>query len=451
MRPSTLPLAINTLLLLAAPIAAGCVPATHAAPFAATVEPTARPPSVPQPIACPFELAAGTACYTGNGALGAEYLIAVPRAWNGKLILSARGATPIAMTNPFYLGVGRRFLPEGFAAAASGFRAAEVQTAEAVADTENLREVFASAFGKPSRIYVVGASAGSSVAEKLVELPDRGYAGAYLICAIASPLKQAYLRLDTRVVYQHYCGNLPRSTEPQYDLSLGLPAGVTMTPKEVRSRVDECTGLSLSPAQRSDAQQQALANILGVLRFPENELVNHVTRGVVGNQDLVQRYLGGATPLENDKVRYEGSSDDETLNRNVLRYHADQQSAARIMAETEPTGRASVTILTQHQIHDRTVFVEHDEDFRKKFEAAGALDNLLQTYMDGSVHCDITAPEAMAELRLLIGWAETGVKPTQANVVTECERQQQLLGGVCRFNTTFQPNALATAIYPRGH
>ncbi|MEV0619270.1 hypothetical protein AB0I81_38550 [Nonomuraea sp. NPDC050404] len=72
---------------------------------------------------------------------------------------------------------------------------------------------------------------------------------------------------DHRVVYQYYCRNLPRSTEPQYPLWQGLPAGSTMKPADVQARLQECTGIDSEPADRTTKQRRNLADILAVTRI----------------------------------------------------------------------------------------------------------------------------------------------------------------------------------------
>ena len=44
-------------------------------------------------------------------------------------------------------------------------------------------------------------------------------------------------RVDLRVVYQYYCRNLPRRSEPQYPLWQGLPASSRLTPEDVLAQI----------------------------------------------------------------------------------------------------------------------------------------------------------------------------------------------------------------------
>src|SRR6202011_5288107 len=97
------------------------------------------------------------------------------------------------------------------------------------------------------------------------------YDGAFAACGVLGGETQlGYMRLDLRVVYQYYCQNHPRPDEVQYPLYLGLAPGQTMTQPELQARVNECTGILLPPEQRSETQQQNLANILSVVRLPED-------------------------------------------------------------------------------------------------------------------------------------------------------------------------------------
>ena len=47
--------------------------------------------AAPAPTACPAHVGEGTTCLAGRDSAGAFYLIAMPKAWNGDLVLHAHG------------------------------------------------------------------------------------------------------------------------------------------------------------------------------------------------------------------------------------------------------------------------------------------------------------------------------------------------------------------------
>src|SRR5262249_52140579 len=165
-------------------------------------------------------------------------------------------------------------------------------------------------------------------------------------------------RADLRAVYQYYCKNLPRADEPQYPLWMGMPADSKMTLADMQKLVDECTGVAKPAATRTDLQKQNLANIIGVMRFPESLLVRHLQAGTFLFRDIVQRMTNGRSAFSNIGVQYKGSSDDAALNRGVARFDADPQALAVLKAEGTPTGQIPVPVLSIHSINDPQVAVE---------------------------------------------------------------------------------------------
>jgi hypothetical protein len=351
-------------------------------------------------------------------------------------------------------------MPYGAAAAASNYRATtEAQSViadESAEDAENLRQIFVEAFGQPRITIASGFSFGGLVTAKLIELygtnsdGTQNYDGAFAACGVLGGMTQlGYVRLDSRVVYQYYCQNHPRPDEVQYPLYLGLAPGQMMTPPELQARVNECTGIQLPPEQRSETQQQNLANILSVVRIPDDALPFLMNFGTFTFQYLVQDRLEGRNPFPNRHVRYVGSSDDLALNQNVTRYTSDRQAAAWLASSGDLTGDISIPVLTMHGIDDGRVFVENEATYRETLEAAGTSGYLVQTFNNTSGHCTFSAPENVANLVTLLSWIEKGVKPTRESIAEECENWRPLFGGECRFNNEYEPQPLATRVYPR--
>jgi hypothetical protein len=433
---------------------AGCSDAPIAPPSPA-IQPQLHA-AAPTPTACPAGLPVEATCYTGLGESGAAYLIAVPVHWEGTLLLFNRGGTPIPLTSATALGPARLLMREGFAFAASAYRGSTL-AGETAEDTEELRRIFVHAFGKPRRTVVYGASFGGLVTARCMELygvsedGSRNYEGALTGCGIlAGTLRSNYTRLDLRVVYQYYCRNHPRPSEPQYPLYLGLAPSTEMTVAQLQTRVNECTGILLPANLRSDEQRHNLANLLSVLRIPENDLLPHMSGATFNFRDLVQRTLGGRNPFPNVHVHYKGSTDDKALNHGVERYQSDPTAVADLRATDDPTGHVTVPIVTLHAIDDGRAFVEQEAAYRETLEEAGAADLLFQTYTNYGGHCvGFSTPEWLAALTALLQWIDTGVKPTQQHVVSTCERYQGELGGSCTINPTFKPAPLVTRIYPR--
>lgn len=122
--------------------------------------------------ACPASVADKATCYTGQDANGAYYAIAVPKQWNGSLVVHAHGGPDLGEGSDPERSIGDLdrwsvMVDEGYAWAGSSYRRGGYGTRMAAADTENLRRLFVDEFGKPNRTYVHGQSWGGNVAAKV--------------------------------------------------------------------------------------------------------------------------------------------------------------------------------------------------------------------------------------------------------------------------------------------
>lgn len=414
-----------------------------------------------QEAPCPAELPAGTACYAGKDTNGAYYWIAKPAKWNGVLVVHSHGGPRLPAPKPeSELADLKRFaiiVKEGFAMAATSYReGGYIGIAASAEDSENLRRLYVEKFGAPRRTIAHGQSWGGGVAAYQVERYAKGadgkpaYDGVLLTSGVVAGNGLAYdFRADLRAVYQYYCGNHPRADEPQYPVWSGLPANARLTAKDVRARLDECTGLNLPADRRSDGQKRNLANLLGVLRIAEKGLPGHLNWSTLLFQDIVHKRLGGRNPFTNEGVRYSGSDDDEALNKGVVRFRADPEAAAKFEADGALTGNVPVPVLTMHAIDDPTVFVEQDSVYRSVLEKGGSGERLVQTWTREAEHSYLGTPQYVALLEALMKWVDEGEKPTAKSVAALCEKHAARHEGGCHFDTDYRPRPLESRQYPR--
>lgn len=259
----------RTLLISASVIAVTTLPAS-----------AQRRGAEPAPKECPKSLPAGTECFAGQDMRGAYYWIARPKNWNGVLVVHAHGGPRTAKPRPddpvedldrFAVTV-----QEGYAWAGSNYRRQGYGVRMAAADTDNVRRIAERLLGEPKTVLLHGQSWGGNVAAKTAELyaldwrGHKNYDGVVLTSGLLAGGSRGYdFRADLRAVYQYYCKNHPRADEVQYPVWQGLPKGASMKRDELEKRVDECTGISLSPDKRSPEQAKNLANILAVTHVPE--------------------------------------------------------------------------------------------------------------------------------------------------------------------------------------
>ena len=263
-------------------------------------------------------------CYSAKLDTGAYVTAAMPKTWNGNLIVFAHGGPSLLPPTPngskSDLNKYAYAVQRGFGWVASSYRRAGYGVAMAAADSEDARKLFIARFGKPQRTILHGASYGGLVGAKLIETsaknPDgsANYDGAFLNSGAVTGATLNYEhRSDLRAVYQYYCKNLPRPDEAQYPLWNGVAPDSKMTLKDLDTVVDECTGVGHPAAARTAQQKQNLANIIGVMGYPEALLVRHMQAATLLFRDIVKNTTGGRNPFSNINVRYKGSSDDAAL------------------------------------------------------------------------------------------------------------------------------------------
>jgi hypothetical protein len=412
--------------------------------------------STPPPTTCPPALAGKATCYTGQDANGAYYTMAVPKRWNHALVVHAHGG-PTASIDPSDttkdLAEWAVMVQEGYAWAASSYRRGGYGVRMAAADTDTVRRLFVERFGRPDRTYVHGQSFGGNVAAKVAETYGRergAYDGVLLTSGLLAGGSRGYdHRVDLRVVYQYYCRNLPRPTEPQYPLWQGLPADSTLTPDDVLARLRECTGIASEPAARTPWQQRNLDDITAVTRIPERSLPTHLQYATFLFQDIVGNRLGGRNPFGNQGVRYTGSADDRALNAGVARFSADPTARRDLSYDSDLTGQVSLPVLTLHAIDDPSVFVEHEAAYRATLHGAGQDGRLVQSFTRESEHDELSVAEYATSLAALDDWVRTGRKPTPHSIASSCRAYDRTYGGGCFYAPTYRPSSYYTRIRPR--
>jgi pimeloyl-ACP methyl ester carboxylesterase len=431
--------------------ASGCAHAQVDAP---------APAAAPATKVCPDFMPAETRCFTGQDGNGAYYWIAIPKTWNGALVLHTHGGPRLKAPKPDdALEDLERFsvtVKEGFAWAGSNYRRAGYGVRSAAEDSDALRQIFWDKFGRPKRTLLHGQSWGGNVAAKTAELYGVGqdgkpvYDGVILTSAVLAGGSRSYdFRADLRAVYQYYCANHPQADEASYPLWQGLPLGARLTNKELDARVNACTGVDLPADQRTAQQKRNLANILAVTRIPERTLGSHLGWATFTFSDMVNKRLDGHNPFSNVGVAYTGSDDDVALNREVARFAADPKGVKALSYDSDLTGKLRVPTLTMHAIDDPTAFVELEQVFHDTVEKAGKSDLLVQSFTDEYEHSKLATPEYAALLRAMTDWLDGGKKPTPATLAGICEEAKTTYGEACHFQIDYKPAPLASRSYAR--
>jgi hypothetical protein len=395
------------------------------------------------PIACPASAGAQTRCLSGQDANGAWYIIAMPANWNHRLVVHAHGgprtgapeaADPLEDLDRFSVMVRA-----GYAWIGSTYRRGGYGVRMAAADTDNSRRLFWVRFGRPERTILHGQSWGGNVAAKTSELyaldVDAGnnYDGVLTTNGVLSGGTRAYrFRADLRAVYQFYCHNHPSTDDTPYPVWQGLAADSQLTRRQLRDRVDACTGVDHPPARRTPDQSARLRDILAVTGVQEAQLVSHLTWATFLFQDMVQNRLGGLNPFDNATTVYRGSSDDVALNAGVERFSADPDAVARLAYDADLSGLILLPTLTMHALHDATVSYGVEAVYAATVAAAGRSHLLVQVATDEDQHSQLEEAGYLTALLALDRWISSGIAPDPAAFGPSC-RLLSAVPGRCRF------------------
>jgi alpha-beta hydrolase superfamily lysophospholipase len=427
----------------------------------------------PQPQPCPAALPAGSTCLAGRDHLGAWVWLARPAQWNGQLIVFAHDgpdlAEPGRERGQQDLSRWAVWLQAGYGWAGSSYRQSGLELQAAADDTERARQAWVGEFGAPQRTLLHGHGWGAGIATHVAArytTPDLHpkrigsgrppYDALLLSNGVLVGAGRAYdAWLDLRVVYQALCQNHPRPDEPAYPLWMGLPpansgqAGLSRA--DLAQRVEACTGVSKSPGQRSAAQRRALQTLTDVARIPESALQTLLGEATWQFQDIVWRKLKGRNPFGNEGVRYRGSADDDTLNRQLPRYVADPSALAALAADTDPATRLDLPVLTLHAVRDPIAPVEHESEFRRLLADAGNAAHLLQLYTDDDAHDGTTDAQVLSAAAALSDWLDRRQAPLPADVASSCRQLAARWQPArdCRYLSGYQSAPLASRVSER--
>jgi hypothetical protein len=414
-----------------------------------------------QPRPCPQTVGADISCFTAQDGNGAFVLAARPANWNGSLIVHTYGGPRMRKPNAAMTDEDlERFIEtvrEGYAWVSTSRRRGGFGVTQGAEDADNARKLYVASFGQPRYTIAHGQSWGGNIGAILIEKfnrPDgtgkRPYDGAMLTSGVLAGATRGYdMRLDVRAAFQAVCDVHPAPGEPAYSLGTGLPAGSDVTRQQVAQWFNTCTGANKKPEERSDAQKRALADIAAASRIPPGALLGHIQWATFVFQDLTGFITSGRSPFGNATVRYRGTTDDEAFNRKVARVTADPEAVKALAADSDPTGRIEIPVITMHQVRDATVFVEQQHEYRRVVEAAGNGARLFQTFVDDNQHSKTSPPHYPAILKALQQWIETGTRPTMQAVQQNCDAASQKYPGQCKFLPDFAPKPWYERVNPR--
>ena len=353
---------------------------------------------------------------TGTTADGAQYGIYVPTNWNGDVVFYAHGVIPPQA--PVVLPVPQQDWDDiaslrealgqaGFAIAYSSFGENGYAITEGIQRTHQLRGIFTSRVGRPSRSFLIGHSLGAQVVQALAETYPGQYNGALAMCGVLGGTK---FQID-------YVGN----TRALFDFFYpGVLPGNVM---EMPENVDPVNQIQL-PALSAVLSNQAPLPLIAFANQtrlagdtpPEmiTSLLNALVHHALGVNDLIARTHGHIL-FDNSKTFYSSALVPDPyyvpVNQHIARFTATPDAFAWLANSYEPTGDLQIPMITLHKTRDRLVPFRHDSVYQDAVDKAGRSANLLRRSQDSFGHCDLGLPATMQSFNDLVGWVNSGVKP----------------------------------------
>jgi len=361
---------------------------------------------------------------TGETGPGSLYRLYLPRQWNGTAIYYAHGIRdvldPVGLQDQDNFAALRDQLGAlGYAIAASSFSENGYAVEDAARRVHQLRGLFTSSFGQPTRSFLVGHSLGALAVMQLAERYPGQYDAVVPICGIVGGTQaQLDYVVNVRALFDHfYPGILPGSASepvPGYVIDLAKrnqiinavstnPLGLLVMASTAQTPIEFTT------------QAELVESLL-------NALFYH-TRGA----DNVLTFTNGKFPVSNVGVTYSPRAlilpplNVQSLpailggvNAQIGRFDADRSAAVWAANNFTPSGALRIPTLTLHNRWDRLVPRFHENILAERVGAAGATNLLVQRsrLAWGYGHCAIPASAQVEAITDLASWVETGVKPS---------------------------------------
>src|ERR1700730_15907400 len=142
-------------------------------------------------VATPMTAYAAAGSVHATGSIdGANYLIDIPGAWNGTLVLYSHGyvvpGSPLTATDAGDPGTAAYLLANGYALAGSSYSQNGWALQQAFHDQITLLDFFQKTYGKPKRTIAWGHSLGGIITAGLVQLNPERFAGALPMCGVVA-------------------------------------------------------------------------------------------------------------------------------------------------------------------------------------------------------------------------------------------------------------------------
>ncbi|MET9391216.1 prolyl oligopeptidase family serine peptidase [Streptomyces sp. NPDC006624] len=374
---------------------------------------------------------------------GAAYVMDVPAAWNGTVLLYSHGYTPAGAPNPAQNTPGPaardRLLAEGYALIGSSYATTGWAVTEAVPDQLATLDLFTEKFGAARRTLAWGTSYGGFVTGLLAERHADRFDGSLSMCGLVqggvanwnSTLDPVFalrtlLAPDSGIRLTGFADATEAAAAAK---SLTAKADAAQRTPGGRARIALAAALHHIPGHNDPAQPEP-----GPTDWTARQANQYTAvRGLLGlpafswRQEAESR--AGGNPSWNTGVDYTSMLARSPLYKQVSELYreaglslrtdlsalagaprvAADPSAVRWMRDTSAlSGRLTDPQLNIHTTGDALIPVPAQSAYRRAVTAAGSAGLLRQAYVDRPGHCTFTTGETLAALRTVEHRLDTG-------------------------------------------
>jgi pimeloyl-ACP methyl ester carboxylesterase len=408
-----------------------------------TFDPTMQP--------SPFEPLAGIETDRWSGVLdGAGYRIEVPKDWNGILVMYAHGyggtGSALRVTTP---SIRRHLIEQKYAWAASSYTTNYYDVRAGVEDTNKLALAFnriAADNGRPlmpTKRYIIGHSMGGHIAGAAVERENIAtaknsvnYQAALPMCGVMGDT-ELFNYFTAYQIAAHQLAGIPVTSMPFVDYAA--------TRMQVQTALFTTFATATTPA--GELLKNVVMNLTGGPRpvFNEgfaNTGLQATVWGTFGGDGTINGILN--KPVTDTRtVEYQLDADpaldDGERAFNALAYKvapaadANPRRSDGVRWIPVVNGEFDVPVVTIHTLGDMYVPFSMQQIYRKRADAKGNADRLVQRAIRGIGHCEFTYAEQTQAFDALAKWEQQNVKPEGDNVTDRATVAAANYG--CKFTT----------------
>jgi len=377
--------------------------------------------------------------YTGLLPDGATYLIDVPPAWNGTLVLYSHGYVTPGSANPAR-DVGDPLtrawlLGHGYALAGSSYATTGWAIQQAIPDQLATLDAFTTQFGTPTRTIAWGHSLGGMVTAGLVQNAPGRFAGALPMCGVLSGGVGTWnAALDSAFAIQQLIApavQVVHITNPSANLGAAEAAlAAAQATPQGRARIALASALGDGPGWFTPLSPEPAPDDFASQEANQFAWQTQVDGPFVFAFRAELEARAGGNPSWNTGVDYRKQLNHSADVAEVMGLYqaagldldadlAALKAAPRIGADPGAVGYMTqnivfdgdlggLPVLTMHTTGDGLVPNQNEQAYRSAVDRAGDGALLREVFVHRAGHCTFTPAETIAAFQVLVRRLDTG-------------------------------------------